>query len=488
MVGWKKVKRVSNVPRNLLILHAIETKRLIAIVLCEMSSIPTRGRANTESQRAAISRVVALSPQRKTILDALDRVVRSPAFESSQRAQGFLRYVVEHALDGELDRLKERVIGSALFGRQPDYDTGTDSIVRVTATEVRKRLETHYERPAHDEPVVFELPTGSYIPEIHLEMVDRRPSRAAEPAPEVKTPEAPPTPSFRWVALAGWAAAIVIGLLWAGSAWLKPSAPKRTLQYLPWTALFKGPLPPHLVLADSGIGNLRYLQWFSLSVPVYANRSYMVPPPGLSPEFRDVWQQVAPKAYTSIVDARLATAYASLAAAAGHEAVLRYARDLQLSDFHGANNLILLGSSSSNPWVQLFQDQLDFQLELERSRRVTVTIRHPKPGDPSSLSTDVSSGTTGVAYASLALVNGLDGRGTVLIAQGTNMEGTDVAGNLAITRPDELAAALRGCGIEPTDPSGRFEVLLRLDATAGSTVKSSILATRCSGGRSATRP
>ena len=98
-------------------------------------------------------RVVAFSPQRKTILEALDTVIASSSFESSQRAQEFLRYVVEHALDGELDRLKERVIGYALFGRKPDYDTGADSIVRVTAAEVRKRLEMYYEQTAGTEPV-----------------------------------------------------------------------------------------------------------------------------------------------------------------------------------------------------------------------------------------------------------------------------------------------------------------------------------------------
>lgn len=447
-----------------------------------MSSSPTRGRATAESQTAAIRRVVAFSPQRKTILEALDTLTVSPAFESSQRAQDFLRYVVEHALDGELDRLKERVIGYALFGRKPDYDTGTDSIVRVTAAEVRKRLEMYYERTAGDQPVTIELPTGSYIPEIHLKMVDRHARPATELAPEVMAPT--PAPASRWhqAAIAGWSVAIVIGLLWAGSEWFTTSAPQRALRYLPWTALFNGG-PPHLILADSGPGTLRYLSWFPLSVSIYANRGFLVPPPGLSPEFREVWKQVAPKAYTSIVDARLATGYASLAAAAGRKPVLRYARDLQLSDFHLGDNLILLGSSSSNPWVELFQDQLDFHLDLDQSGRFTVAVLHPKPGDPTFLASHVSSGTTGEAYATLALVNGLDGRGAVLIAQGTSMEGTDVAGSLAITRPDELGTVLRRCGIDPTNPTARFEILLRLDATAGSALASSILATRCRAGR-----
>jgi hypothetical protein len=184
-----------------------------------------------------------------------------------------------------------------------------------------------------------------------------------------------------------------------------------------------------------------------------------------------------------MADARLAAAYASLASAAGSKPVLRFARDLQLSDFHQGENLILLGSSSANPWVDLFQDQLDFRIELDQPRRVTVTVRHPKPGDPKLLTTHVSSGNTGEGYATLALVNGLDGRGVVLIAQGTNMEGTDVAGSLAMTQPEELAIVLRRCGIDPTNPSARFEILLRLDATAGSALASSILATRCRAGR-----
>lgn len=111
-----------------------------------------------------------------------------------------------------------------------------------------------------------------------------------------------------------------------------------------------------------------------------------------------------------------------------------------------------------------------------------VEIRHVRPGDPAALASSVASGTTGKAYATLALVNGLDGRGRVLIAQGTNMEGTDLAGEMALN-PERMAAELRRCGIDPGKPGGRFEILLRLNTTAGSARSSAVLATRCRAGK-----
>jgi hypothetical protein len=98
---------------------------------------------------------------RKAILEELGRVLQSPHFRTSRRSQQFLRYVVEHTLDGSLDRLKERAIGMALFDRAPDYDTGEDAAVRVAANEVRKRLaQYHLAAPPHE--VRIELPPGGY--------------------------------------------------------------------------------------------------------------------------------------------------------------------------------------------------------------------------------------------------------------------------------------------------------------------------------------
>jgi hypothetical protein len=102
-------------------------------------------------------------------------------------------------------------------------------------------------------------------------------------------------------------------------------------------------------------------------------------------------------------------------------------------------------SAASNPWVELFQDQLDFQIQLDEARpHQAVRIRNRRPGEPAGPLASISTGNTGESFASLALVNGLGGKGNVLMAQGTSMEGTDLAGELAFN-PDDLDRALHGC-------------------------------------------
>jgi TolB-like protein len=91
-------------------------------------------------------------------------VVASHAFAGSRRTQDFLHLIVEHALEGEVESLRERMIGAEMFGRPVDYDTGSDSIVRVKATEVRKRLSQYYLETDKAAAVRIELPSGSYVP------------------------------------------------------------------------------------------------------------------------------------------------------------------------------------------------------------------------------------------------------------------------------------------------------------------------------------
>src|ERR1035438_10308759 len=72
------------------------------------------------------------------ILGQLAHIQDSPAFCNSTRSKEFLFYVVEQALSGHNENLKERSIGVNLFHRAPTYDTGEDPIVRVKAGEVSR--------------------------------------------------------------------------------------------------------------------------------------------------------------------------------------------------------------------------------------------------------------------------------------------------------------------------------------------------------------
>ena len=100
----------------------------------------------------------------------LHEILTSHAFAGSKRTQDFLRLIVGHALEGEVESLRERMIGAELFGRPVSYDTGSDSVVRVRASEARKKLAQYYSESHEEKPAVqIELPSGSYVPRFHFE-------------------------------------------------------------------------------------------------------------------------------------------------------------------------------------------------------------------------------------------------------------------------------------------------------------------------------
>ena len=88
---------------------------------------------------------VARSPEGKALLKRyLNEITGGSAFKGSPRSAQFLEYIIWQSATGKIADLKERTIGVELFGRSPAYDTGEDAIVRVTASDVRKRLVQHY--------------------------------------------------------------------------------------------------------------------------------------------------------------------------------------------------------------------------------------------------------------------------------------------------------------------------------------------------------
>jgi eukaryotic-like serine/threonine-protein kinase len=127
--------------------------------------------------------------QAASVRSALELVISSDAFDGSKQSQDLLRLLVEHALSGELDALCEGTIGVEMFGRPADYDTSKDSVVRLRATEVRKRLAQYYGEATPPPVVRIELPPGSYLPKFHWAQTRSEPAVIA-PAPSMRV--APP--------------------------------------------------------------------------------------------------------------------------------------------------------------------------------------------------------------------------------------------------------------------------------------------------------
>src|ERR1019366_7763721 len=101
----------------------------------------------------------------EAVLRELHEILASHHFSNSKRYPAMLKYIVENTLAGKSDHLKERTIGVEVFDRPPTYDTNSDTVVRYTAGEVRKRLLLYYSEHGRDSRIHISLPAGSYIPE-----------------------------------------------------------------------------------------------------------------------------------------------------------------------------------------------------------------------------------------------------------------------------------------------------------------------------------
>src|SRR5580698_5669806 len=120
----------------------------------------------TDPRTSEPGKILETEKDVELLREHLREVIAGPAFKASQRSGQFLKYIVDQAIGGHFDSLKERIIGVELFGRSPTYDTGEDAIVRVTASDVRKRLLQHYGKDGAASEFRISLPLGAYIPEI----------------------------------------------------------------------------------------------------------------------------------------------------------------------------------------------------------------------------------------------------------------------------------------------------------------------------------
>jgi Malectin domain len=94
----------------------------------------------------------------------LQTVLQAPIFVRSPALSHLLSYLCEKTFAGETDQIKEYSIALDVFDRRDSFDQDTDSIVRVEANRLRKRLSEYYARDGAGDPIRITIPVGQYVP------------------------------------------------------------------------------------------------------------------------------------------------------------------------------------------------------------------------------------------------------------------------------------------------------------------------------------
>ena len=433
----------------------------------------------TELSRASdLDRVLNNPEQVQALRAHLDELAKGAAFRGSHRSQQFLRHVIEKVFQGSVDQLKERTIGIELFHRSPSYDTGEDAIVRVTASDVRRRLLQHYGRYGETSCFRILLPTGSYVPEIEY----TSPSGAIPDSPQpllppvsseepVLTRQASSSQAFirprtRWYLVT---AAAALGIFMGVTALaFYPWRPSITTEsVLPWKAIFRPGHPVQLITSDPSLEHLQELTGSDISISDYANRRYVPSLQALTPAQQQFYQFYLYADNAAAVDTPLAVNIARLAPASVPFKV-RSARTLRVADMQTGDSLILIGSPRSNPWFDFFENQLDFRFVFSRDlNQEFIQNIHPLPGERATYSPTARGFATGESFAIIALVQNPNQSGQILLLAGADGEGTEAAGHLVTDLP-HLQRAMDFCQIPSGAQLQDFELLVRISTMAGS--------------------
>jgi len=274
--------------------------------------------------------------QKELVQSTLRAILQSKHFAKSKRYPALLEYSVKSALEGHHD-VKERVVGTEVFGRPADYDPSSESVVRNAASEVRRRLALYYSENL-DAPVRIELPFGGYIAQFdftpHSENGPRLEHQVeADSAPVVKVRS---KAWRRWVISAG--VLLVAAILFAtwGAKRLNPGSP---------VDRFWGP-----IVRSQGLVTISLGDPFERAEP-----SWVKP----TPEDSMVkFMQAQPN--SPVPDITGANPISQYLAGHGAKPAIEMADSIQFTDLHRAP-AVLIGAGGVNPWYMRLESSLRFQ-------------------------------------------------------------------------------------------------------------------------------
>ncbi len=438
-------------------------------------------------------------------VELVQRILASPDFVRSPQLSKFLLYICTVSLQGSGQNLNEQHIGVEVFGREPDFDSAADTIVRSHALRLRKRLEQYFQRAGRDEPVHLIVPRGSYMPVFMsaperlapvlpgdvpgASLADAVPAIAgrtpnlsfgltSDPAhvvpvigAEVRTEEPFMTvPAkrhrsvlWRYRVSSGFLAMLFIGLAAAFGLHLRTHF-RAERRHLLWGRLFTGDQPTRIVLGDSGLVLFHAVARTHVSLHDYLNNDYTQQVPYLEWDHQPVDPKLADfllhRRYTSMADAMTLAHLLRLPEAVPERTLVNYSRDMHAEDFY-SSNLIIIGAQEAVPWLDLFENHMDFVFSLEGAEKHSAFLnRHPHMGERMDYNSYTPE-TKAKVYGVIAFLPNLRGTGNALILEGLSMVGTEAAIDLAIddTKLLPILKTIR----RPDGSLPHFEMLIESD-------------------------
>jgi hypothetical protein len=208
--------------------------------------------------------------------------------------------------------------------------------------------------------------------------------------------------------------------------------------------LFQKERDTFVVPADSGLVIMQGLTGRPVSLGDYISGSYTsgtYRSEGASKAAMSAGEvrELGTRRYTSVVDLNLVLRLSRLKQVVPQRMLVCYARDLRMDDVR-SGNAILLGSVDANPWVGLFEQQLNFRFSFDpKSDSAPILInQHPLAGEQ-PVYANHHDGAWHSTFGRIAYLSNLDGSGHILLVGGLNMAGTQAAGefilNPALMRP-----------------------------------------------------
>ena len=370
-----------------------------------------------------VSPAGAVPPE--AVRSQLRRILESPEFRSTKRCQDFLTFIVGQTLAGF--PLKERTVGAGVFGRDAAYDTNEDGIVRIKASEVRKRLGLYYAGSGREDEVVIDLPVGHYVPSFYPA---RRSGNGNLSPLLIENPVAPSTTRHSEEQIFGapgarrvwWRFAWTLGLLTAigvlmVAGWKIYSPPSVLDQF--WEPVLRSRDP--IIVATS-------------YAPVYYPSSFLGPPRAVEAPRDNDFVLLADQ-YVGGGDLIAAARISGMLSRMGHPYAIRVGNAVTFEDLRSAP-AVLIGYSSTH-WEAVTKG---FRFFIDHNQGAINDNGKPTDWYPHHLGSDFH---TDEDYAILSRAFDPQTHTTIVLVSGCTQYGTEAAAEL-ITDSTLLGDALRG--------------------------------------------